>query len=164
MKHLVTTLLTLALLAPLAACSEDSTTAPEAPWHQSSAVQDGLQTTIATCQASYEFGETVRIRATVKNVSDTAQTLTFERGNPARYPNVGVNVDDDGGFAVFVDGDGEQDSRTLQPGQSFTYEWSWDQSHRINRDPVDRGVYEVIGFVGRTDGETLRSTLDIELD
>jgi len=154
----------LLLLLPLAACSEDNPAAPSAPWHQTSEVQDGLQTTIATCQASYEFGETVRIRATVQNVGDTARTLTFERGNPARYPNVNVNVDDDEGFAVFVKGDGEQDTRTLQPGQSFSYEWSWDQSHRISRDPVDRGFYEVIGFVGLKDGTTLRSTLDIELD
>jgi hypothetical protein len=123
-----------------------------------------LQLTTSTAKASYEFGQDIAITGTIKNVSDDPITLNFERGDPARYPNVNVNVDDDSGFAVFVDGEGENDTYTLAPGKSLRYTYTWNQNHRITRDPVDRGFYEIQVFSGLKDGSQLRfEPLDIEL-
>lgn len=163
MRTTILTTISILALALAAGCGSDSSTGPSAPRHTSTATQDGLQLTTSTAKASYEFGQNVTITGTIKNVSSNPITLEFDRGDPARYPNVNVNVDDESGFAVFVDGEGEADTHTLAPGKSLEYSYTWNQNHRITRDPVDRGFYEVQVFSGLKDGQLRFAPLDIEL-
>jgi hypothetical protein len=153
----------LSLVALFGGCSKDSPMGPSTPRHTSRTTQSGYQLTASTAKASYAFGETITIDATIKNVTDQPLVMDFERGDPARYPNVNVNVDDDGGFAVFVDGEGEQDTYTLAPGKSLSYSYTWDQNNRITRAPVDRGVYEVKVFSVLKDTQLNFAPLDLEL-
>lgn len=164
--RIATTVLMLAFaLIALAGCSEDSSpTGPGTPAHANSNEDGGLRITAGTDKASYGFGEIVTINLTLTNISGAPMTLDFDRGNPARYPNLNVNVDDSGGSAHYVDGDGTADQTTLAAGASISYRFDWDQTSRFTRAPVDRGVHEVIGFAGFDDRATLKvEDLFIEL-
>ncbi len=157
--------LTALSLTLLAACGSDSATGPTAPSHSAKTVQDGFELTISTAKATYAFGEDIVIHANLKNVSGQDQELDFFRGRPARYSNVNVNVQDDTDFSVFAAGEGEYDQYTLKAGKSLHYEYTWNQDHRITRDPVDRDFYEIKASAGLEDGSALRfPNLSIELD
>lgn len=163
MRTTILTAVSILSLALASGCGSDSSTGPSEPQHTSTTTQDGLQLTTSTARASYEFGRDITITGTIKNVSSDPITIDFDRGDPARYSNVNVNVDDDSGFAVFVDGEGEYDIYTLDPGKSLKYTYTWNQNHRITRDPVDRGFYEIQVFSGLENGQLRFAPLDIEL-
>ena len=98
-------------------------------------------------------------------MSDQTQVLDFSRGNPARFPNLGLNVDNTDGTALFVAGDGDRDDFPLAPGESISATFTWDQGSRFGGNPVERGFYSVVAFVGFDDRDTLRvNDLFIELD
>jgi|GEM_PF-4294877 len=150
-------LLTLAL--GTAGCSDDDPTGPGVPesfGHASSATAGGLRLTVSTPQAKVDFGKEVAIRVELTNVGDQPQILDFLRGQPARYPNLTVNVDDKNDLAHFVDGDGERDNYTLAAGATISSTFTWNQISRLTRDPVEPGVYKVIGVVSFDDRATLR--------
>ena len=120
---------------------------------------------MSTPQATYDFGDDVTIRITLTNVSDQTQVLDFNRGRPARYSNLVLNVDDTDGAAHFVDGDGERDDFPLAPGEAISSTFTWNQNSRFGGDPVERGFYNVIGVVSFDDRATLRvNDLHVELD
>lgn len=161
--------LCLAALLPLLAatgCSDDDPTGPSQVFaHGATATADGLQLSVATEAASYAFGTSFDIEVVLTNVSDHPQMLDFLRGNPARYPNLSINAVSESDVSHFVDGDGELDVYELAPGKSLRAVFTWDQDSRFTRAPVDRGVYEMVAFVGFDDRDTLRvDGLFVELD
>lgn len=171
--RIVTRLLALVLLPALAlslaACgSDDDPMSPgvsETFGHSSSTTIDGLRLTVSTPKAKVAFGENIAIRLELTNVSDQPQVLDFQRGSPARYSNLVVNVDDGDGLAHFIDGDGERDDFTLAAGAKISATFNWNQVSRLTREPVEPGIFQVIGFVGFDDRATLRvSDLFISLD
>ena len=161
-------ILLLALVLGTAGCSDDDPTDPGVPEtfsHSSSTTIDGLRLTVSTPKAEVAFGEKVAIRVELTNVGDQPQVLDFLRGNPARYPNLSVNVDDGNDLAHFIDGDGERDDFTLAAGARISATFDWNQVSRLTREPVERGIFQVTGFVGFDDRATLRvSDLFISLD
>jgi hypothetical protein len=149
-------------------CSDDDPTSPSVPEdfaHAEETTANGLKLTVSTPRATYEFGEDIEIRITLTNVSDQTQVLDFLRGDPARYPNLGLNVDDENGSAHFVDGDGERDDFPLAPGEAISATFTWNQHSRFGGAPVERGYYSAVAFVAFDDRETLRvDDLFLELD
>lgn len=147
-----------------AGCSDDDPTTPAGPAHAVSASDGPLSLTIASDKASYAFGAVVTLTVTLTNTSNAPVDLDFQRGTPARYANLAVNIDDSGGVNHFARGEGEADQTTLAAGASISHRLDWDQVSRRTRGPVERGSFEVIGFVGFDDRETLRvDRLFIEL-
>lgn len=159
-------LITLALMFGLSACSDDSGgMGPSAPAHSKTTESGGLELTASTPKASYDFGEEIPITVRMENTSGSPITVDFARGRPARYSNIGINVDDMDGLAHHVRGDGERDRFEMQPGEVIRYTFNWDQVSRLTRRPVDRGTFEIIAFSGFDDRETLRvAGLFLELE
>ncbi len=168
LQHLGRVLCVAALLPLLAAtgCSDDDPTGPGQVFaHGATATAGGLRVSVATEAATYAFGTSFDIEVVLTNVSDQPQTLDFLRGDPARYPNLGLNAIDDGDASHFVAGEGERDVFALAPGASIRAVFNWDQTSRFTRSPVERGVYEMVAFVSFDDRETLRvDGLFVELD
>lgn len=161
--RLLTALALVAFVLAGAGCSDDDPAAPVTT-HSATADDGALSLTIATDRASYAFGEAIAFTATLTNTSGSPVDLDFQRGDPARYSNLGINVDDSDGVNHWAQGDGEADQTTLAAGASISYRLDWDQVSRRTRNPVERGSFEVIGFVGFDDRETLRvDRLFIEL-
>jgi hypothetical protein len=161
-------ILLLTLILGTAGCSDDDPTGPGVPEtfsHSSSRTVDGLRLTVSTPRAEFAFGEKITIRVELTNVSDQPQVLDFLRGTPARYPNLSLNVDDGDDLAHFIAGDGERDNFTLAAGAKVSATFNWNQVSRLSREPVEPGVFRVIGFVSFDDRETLRvNDLFISLD
>ena len=156
LSHLLL-LLALATLGPTG-CSDDDPMGPSGPsfTHSATTTTGDLRLTVATDAATYEFGETVRVRVTLTNVGDTPQTLDFARGNPARFPNLGVNLNDEDDVVHHAAGDGERDVFELAAGTSIEASFDWDQNSRFTRSPVERGTFRVVAFVGFDDRDTIR--------
>ena len=151
--------LLLALAVGVVGCSDDDPTAPAIPAafdHAEATTAGGLRLTASTPRATYDFGEDVQIRLTLTNVSDQEQVLDFSRGDPPRYSNLGLNVDDSGGAAHFVEGDGERDDFPLAPGEAISATFTWNQISRFGGAPVARGVYSVVAFVNFDDRAQLK--------
>lgn len=158
--------LTLALvLTAVTGCSDDSNPAgPSLPANVAS-VQDGnLMLTVATDKASYNFGAPVTVTVTLANTGTTPVALDFSRGSPARFPNLNINLDDGNGAVHHADGDGTLDVTTLNAKSSYRYSFVWNQTSRFTRQPVERGVFQVSGFVNFDDRDQLKADdLFIEL-
>lgn len=159
-------LLTMCLfLVAAAGCSDDSDPTGPGSSGQSVSAQDGvLQLKVTTDKASYAHGESVTVTVTLTNTGNASVDLDFNRGRPARYSNLVINVDDSDGLGHFIDGEGEFDTTTLAPNGSYRYSFVWNQVSRLTRQPVERGFFEVIGFAAFDDRDTIRaSDLFIEL-
>lgn len=163
--RLLTALALVAFALAGAGCSDDDPAAPAGPAHSMSATDGALSLTIASDKASYSFGEAIAFTVTLTNTSASPVALDFLRGDPARYSNLGINVDDSDGVNHYAQGEGETDKTTLAAGASISYRLDWDQVSRRTRGPVERGSFEVIGSVGFDDRDTLRvDRLFIELN
>jgi len=147
--------MTLLLALSATGCGSDSMMGPKLN-HSATTQQMGLTLTTATAKATYAFGSTITIQATVRNSGSSPVTLTFERGTPPRYSNFNLSVDDSVSTQVYAQGDGTQDSLTLQPGQSKDYTFVWDEMDFHTHKPVPAGDYELKVFSGLKDGSSLQ--------
>lgn len=145
------------VLFAAAGCSENNDPTGPGSGGLTASTQDGaLKLSVATDKATYTNGETVHVTITLTNTGDAPVALDFARGNPARYPNLSINVDDKDDVYHYVEGDGTLDTTTLGPKKSYRYTFSWDQVSRRTRQPVERGFFQVIGFTSFDDRDPLR--------
>ncbi|MCB1182606.1 hypothetical protein KDM41_04165 [bacterium] len=161
----VLTVLLLLGLALTGCSSDDNPAAPAAGAHNASTTDGGLQLTVGTDKASYAFGEDVVVTMVLRNTGNAPIALDFQRGDPARYPNLSVNIRSDDNYSHFVDGDGTRDKTSLGAGESIRTTLLWEQQiSRSNRQPVARGTYRVVGFIDFDDRDQLKvEDLFIEL-
>ena len=148
-------------------CSEDSPTGPSNAsfTHAEAVTVEGLELTVSTAKASVAFGDDFQIRTVLTNVSDKAQMLDFYRGNPARFGNLSVNVNDTNDLNHYAQSDGERDQFELAAGASITSTFTWNQYSRTMRRQVDSGVFEIIATVNFDDRDPVQvRDLYIEID
>jgi len=147
----------LAAATALNACGkDDNPTAPGASLvNVTSADDGGLRLTVGTDKANYDLGEPVMITTILTNTTKSPIALDFYRGTPARYSNINVNADDADGVNHYAQGQGTDDKTTLGAGRSIDYTFAWDQISRRTRQPVERGMFEIIGSVGFDDRDPL---------
>ena len=107
----------------------------------------------------------VVVTMVLRNTGNAPIALDFQRGDPARYPNLSVNIRSDDNYSHFVDGDGTRDKTSLGAGESIRTTLLWEQQiSRSNRQPVARGTYRVVGFIDFDDRDQLKvEDLFIEL-
>lgn len=131
------------LFLTVAACGDDGVS--PTPRHSSTTTQMGLQLTLSTATETFGLSDVVDIRAVVENVTASPVVLDFDRGDPPRFFNFNVHVldTDDTGSQVYAAGLETLEERTLQPGESHTLEFPWDQIQRNTTVPADRGIYRV---------------------
>lgn len=153
----VLALVALFALGGVGCSSDDSPTGPSSSTfaHASSTTQGGLTLTVSTPRATVAFAEEFQIRMELTNVSDTAQTLDFLRGEPARYGNLLLNIDDTDGLNHDASSEGERDVFELAAGATISATFTWDQVSRTLRRQVDAGVYQVIGVVSFDDRDAI---------
>lgn len=154
---LLATLLLVAAMALNACSSDNNPTGPSAPEHATFVDDGGLRLTVGTDKANYELGEQVTITTILTNTTDAPIALDFARGTPARYSNINVNADDSDDVNHYAQGQGSDDLTTLGAGKSIDYTFVWDQVSRRTRVPVDRGIFEIIGFAGFDNRDTIRA-------
>jgi len=153
------------VLIAAAGCSKDSNPTGPGSGGLTASTQDGdLQLAVATDKATYVNGDPVIVTITLTNTGNAPVALDFARGNPARYSNLVINVDDSDNVDHYADGGGELDVTSLAPKASYRYSFTWNQVSRRTRQPVDRGFFQVIGVTAFDDRGPIRvSGLFIEL-
>lgn len=144
-------------LAILTGCSSDDNPMGPALGSNAATTEDGaLELSLSSDKASYAFGDDVTITLSLRNTGNSAINLDFDRGTPARYPNLSINVKDTTKVSHFVQGEGTADVTSLAAGAAITYSWVWDQTSRFTRRPVDRGTFELVGFTAFDDRDLIR--------
>ena len=162
--RLLTLALGLVLLAAAGCSSNDDPTGPGSGGPSASTQDGSLQLTVTTDKASYGIGDPVTVTVTLANTGAAPVALDFARGTPARYSNLVINVDDSDDVNHYADGGGELDMTSLAAGASYSYSFVWNQVSRRTRQPVDRGLFQVIGVTAFDDRDPIRvSDLFIQL-
>lgn len=146
-------LLTFFLLAATGCSDDDSPTGPSNSTfdHARSSTVDGLELTVSTPAATVDFGASFRVRIELTNVTDAPIALDFLRGEPARYGNLTLNIDDVDALNHFAASDGERDLFELAAGATIASTFTWNQESRTIRRQVDPGLYSLDATVAFDD-------------
>lgn len=123
-----------------------------------------LRLSTSTGKDTYDPFENINIILTAQNVSSVPVDLIFSRGTPPRFSNGNARVLDRNSLNHFIRGEGEDDSATLQPGESLNYQFNWNQVSRLRPiGQVDAGFYRVRGELLLESGVVEFPDLTIEI-